>query len=283
MYEELQVGLEGIVPPERMDVILDAYRQLVKAGLDAINDELLLVFNLQDGIADNAMFASRVEDCLMVGMIDYLRQHGIIVNISVIEMSTLVGMVQTLASFDDYLIPETLHDITRPDAVEPEVVLAHLVPLFSSVAEVEVMDGVVSVSPDVIARMHEVAEARMGYDVEAVERPADHAKRIAWINMLLRETERNHPRLVLELAEAGIPSGQTLTTLFEQVFEQLDDFKAKELGKEIVGLVLYSDTPLEEAHTISRALPQDFTDSHAEQNRIEYAIDQAWEFIRGTL
>jgi len=280
MYEELQVGLDGIVTPERMDVILDSYRQLTEAGMDAMNDELLVIFNLQDGIADNSMLVSRVTDCLMAGAVTLLKEHGIFVRPETIELPQLTALIQTVIGFDKYLLPESLWTLVAANE-EADVILASLVPLFSDISADEILPAIERVEPALIARMRELTEHKVHVSEEATALSDDHNARIASINTLLRHYDQKHPSLVKELADAGVPSGQTLVVLFEQVFAELDNFKANELGIEFLGLVLYSDTPLCEVYGVTRSLPQEFTDSHSEQYRIEHAIDQAFALIKG--
>jgi hypothetical protein len=280
MYEELQVGLDGVVTPERMEVILETYRQLTEAGMDTMNDELLLVFNMQDGIADNAMLVSRVEDCLMLGAMHLLREHGITVRQDIVELTTLNGILQTINGFEHYIIPETLWSMTTPDE-ETAFALSRVVPLFSDVPEDTVMETLEQVDASVIERMHALAETKVRLNDEAEIPSADHNERIGYINGLARVYDRKHPALVMELAENSVPSGQSLMTLFEQVFEQLDNYVAKELGPEFLGLVLYSDTPLSEVYAVARDLPQEFTDSGSEQYRIEHSMDQAYAHLKG--
>ncbi len=280
MYEEIQVGLDGVVTPERMDVLLETYRQLTKSGLDALNDELIGIFNMQDGIADNAMFASRVEDCLMIGAIEVLRTHGITVNPQTAEMTTLTDTIQTLNDFEHYIVPEVLVGLVGPDE-EPDLALASVVALFTDSTEDDVINAVDAVETSVIERMRAVAERQMEYEAEAQSVPPDHNERIGHINTLIRQYEGRHPAIVMEMAEHGIPSGQRLNNLFEQVFEQIDGYTPKELGVEFLGLVLYSDTPLSDVYEVASGLPQEFTDSHSEQYRIGHALDQAFSYIKG--
>lgn len=280
MYEELQVGLEGIITPERMDVILEAYRQLTDAGIDTINDELVGIYNMQDGIADNAMLVSRVEDCLMVGLIEALRRYGVTVQIDTATMISLTGILQTLVGFEHYLIPETLWDFVN-QGQDADHILASLVTLFSDIEPDDVINTVDTVNPEVIERMRVIAERRMMYDAEPAEVSPDHTLRIGTINRLLRSYNQKHPALVVELAQSGFPSGQDLTIVFEQVFEQLDNLPPQELGPEFLGLVYYSNTPLKDVYETARALPQDFTDSQVEQRRIEHALDQAYAYVEG--
>jgi len=272
MYEELRVGLDGVVTPEYLDVLLAAHRGLTDAGVDSIDDALIGIFGMQDGMADSAMLVNRTADALALGLTEALREYQIAFNPHT-PLPVLTGVLQTVSTFEHYTIPETLWALTTTGE-DPDWILGQITGLFSDTRADDVMEHVDQVDGSVITRMRQVAEDRMQHEAPEPDVPADYHERIGVINHIQRLTARKHPKLAMDLAEAGFPINQPLLTIVEQCLDKLDQMPPGEAGREFLGLVYYSNTPLHEARDEAVGLAADFTDSPSEQFRIERAIDE---------
>lgn len=280
MYEELRVGLEGTATPEHLEMMLTAHQCLNNAGVDSIDDELVAIMALHDGLNDNATLINQIQSAFGLSLTMALNEYSIQFDPAT-PLPVLVGVLDTVSTFEQYVVPVTLWDITT-SGDDPDVVLATVVELFSDVTPDEVIEHVVSVDPRVVTRMRQVAEDRMQHEEEDLaDLPEDYHKRIAAINRIQRLTSRRHPHLTVELAEAGFPMTQPLLVVMEQCLDDLDQLSPPDVGREFLGLVYYSDTPLSSVHSEARGLAEDFTDDSGERFRILHAIDELYEKLQG--
>lgn len=273
MYEELQLALMDLITPERLDVFLEAQQLLSSMGLSDFEDEIQQVFGLQDGISDNDLLVSRVETILIYAMGDALNQYGVTVRDDT-PLEVMAGIAQATANIEHYVIPEVLHDITLGDW-QPEEALAEMVPMFSAVSGVNAFDYLTHVKEDTITRIREITASVLQYRPPEDNRPVDHKERIARINQLLRHTQHTAPAVVVNLAKSGVGSGQPLTSLMNYALEDLDKMNTDEVGIELLGLVYFSNTPLDNMTSTIRDVIQDYTDEYQEQVRIHTAITLA--------
>ncbi len=277
MYEELQLALMDLISPERLDVFLEAQQLLSSMGLSDFEDEIQQVFGLQDGISDNDLLVSRVETILIYALGDALNQYGVTVREDT-PLPVMIGIVQATANIEHYVIPEVLHDFTLGDW-QPEEALAEMVPMFSTVSGVDAFDYITHVRPETITRIREITSAALQYRPPEDTRPTDHKERISQINRLLRATDHAAPSIVVNLAKSGVGSGQPLASLMSYALEDLDKLSTDAVGPELLGLVYFSNVPLNQLFTTFRDLVRDYTDDYQEQVRIMAAIDRAREAI----
>lgn len=279
MYEELRVGLEGTATPEHLEMLLTAHQCLNNAGVDSIDDELIALMAVQDGLYDNAALVNQIQSAFGISLTTALNEYSIRFDPAT-PLPVLVGVLDTVSTFEQYLVPVTLWDITT-SGDDPDVILSSVVGLFSDVTPDDVVDHVEYVDPRVISRMRQVAEDRMQHEEDNSDVPDDYHKRVAAINRIQRLTSRRHPRLTVELSEAGFPMTQPMLVVLEQCLDDLDQMYPADVGREFLGLVYYSNTPLASVHREARGLAEDFTDDRGEQFRITHAIDDLYEKLQG--
>lgn len=279
MYEELRVGLEGTATPEHLEMLLTAHRCLDNAGVDSIDDELIALMAIHDGMYDNAALVNQVQSAFGISLTAALNEYSIRFDPAT-PLPVLVGVLDTVSTFEQYVVPVTLWDITT-SGDDPDVILSNIVELFSDVNPDDVIEYVEYVDPRVISRMRQVAEDRMQHEEDISDVPDDYHKRVAAINRIQRITSRRHPRLTVELAEAGFSMAQPMLVVLEQCLDDLDQMYPADVGREFLGLVYYSNTPLGSVHREARGLAEDFTDDSGERFRITHAIDDLYEKLQG--
>ncbi len=278
MNEELQLALAGVISPERLEVILQGQRLLNDLGLTTADDELQQIFGLQDGISDNQLFVSRIEDCLLLAVGDSLRQYGITVAEHT-PFAMMVGILHAVSQFEYYILPETLLDLTC-GTDDSEVLLAGLVPLFSELQREEVLEYLTAVEASTIARIRQIASDHLALREVTVARPDDYHQRIRILNGMLRRSLNAHPQVVLQLAKNGIRAGLPVGELLEQALDDLDALKLEAAAREIVALVYFSDTPLDDIwHTTVETI-RDYVDEYRDQVRMEAAAEDFYQSVK---
>lgn len=279
MHEELQLALMGLVTPERLWVLLEANRVLEALGSEDHADELQQVFGMQDGIADNNLLVGRVEDVLMIGVGSALRQYGVVCRDDT-PLDIMVAVLSAMGNVEHYFIPETLYDYTQADW-SPEEIVAEVVPLLTGVSAAEVFDYVAEVSPRTIARLRQIALDNMAYhEPEDAETQDIRNHRIRILNTILRHTGQAYPQVVVGLAKSGLRSGMPLASLLADSLDRLDEFNTEAMGHELLGLVVFSNTPLDELLETTHQTIEEFSDDYEEQQRMILAINE-WRDLLG--
>jgi len=274
MLDELRIALHGIIPEERIRVFLEAQQLLSSIGLSSFEDELQNIIGMQDGISDNYLFVGRIQDVLIYALGDSLTQYGITVEENT-TIPVMLGILQAVANVENYVIPQTLHDMTLTDWT-PEELVSEMTPMFSDITGAEAFDAIVKVDDAVVTRLREITGQATEQNAEDLPHRDAKTGAIKRINALLNATNHHHPQLVVEMAKSGIPSGQPLEVLLGETLETLDTLPTDKLALELLGLVFYSGSEPEEIGDVLKATIRDFTDDYQEQVRIEKAIEATW-------
>lgn len=256
MHLELQLALQHAVTPERLEQILAAHRLLVDVGQTAMDDELLQVLGLDD--ADQTLLVSRVTDVLYAGLRQCLQEFEIEMS-DTAPLGLMTDVLTTVANLEYYLIPETLLDIANDDSW-PEEVIARLVPLLTGSQTDEVLEHLLTVSPTCIARIRQIAEDHLGLREVQVRRPEQHERRIRLLNRLTTLTQGANPQIVKRLAKNGVNSGLSPDILLELALPMLDELEPDQLPGELLGLVYFSNTPLDRVEIVTSDLIGDYCD-----------------------
>lgn len=275
MLQELDLALNDVVLPERLELLLDTYALLNKLGMDDVDTELQQIIGLQDGISDTDLFVSRVSDCLELACRELLTQFGVAL-IDELPLTTILGVLQTVTDFEYYIIPENVIDIIDSSDTNEEVVV-RMTPLFSGLDEVTAMEAVLSVSDSTIARIRQVCLENHVQDPEERELPDYYQWRIDTINHILRATP-DMPHLAKQLVDNGIRLGLPLDVVVGQVIDQLAEVPIPDLGTEIIMLVCFSATPIDELGTAAIEIAKALTDDLTEQNRIRRSVVKAYDY-----
>jgi len=274
MLDELRIALHGIIPEERIRVFLEAQQLLSSIGLSSFEDELQNIIGMQDGISDNYLFVGRIQDVLIYALGDSLTQYGITVEENT-TIPVMLGILQAVANVENYVIPQTLYDMTLSDWT-PEELVSEMTPMFSDITGAEAFDAIVKVDDAVVTRLREITSQATEQNAEDLPHRDAKTGAIKRINALLNATNHHHPQLVVEMAKSGIPSGQPLEVLLGETLETLDTLPTDKLALELLGLVFYSGSEPEEIGDVLKATIRDFTDDYQEQVRIEKAIEATW-------
>lgn len=280
MNLELQMALEGLVTPERLEVMLEAHKLLQKLGLDVVADDLQEVIEIQNGNCDNNILVSRLDDVLMIGLNQALTELGVSLTDET-TMTVQTSILHTVASLEDYIIPDHLVGLCMGDFSNEEIV-ANMTPIFTTMGVEEAMDALVEVSDDLVRRINEVALAAIQLrGPDPIDLLPDNTRRIARLNRLIKAKGADQCSVVVELANAGVRCGRPLASLLEQHVEVMDGFDSDHLACELLALVYFSNADFDQAFTTAHGLVQEFSDELSEQNRLNKYLTDLERVVEG--
>lgn len=276
MYEELQLALMDVVTPERLYVILDAQQLLNQIGLTTADDELQQIFGLQDGISDYDLFISRIDACLIYALGGALREYGITCKDDV-SMANMCAILRTVANFEFYVIPETLVNITHDEELTNEEIVAELVSLFTELSLEEALEGIAGVEDSTILRMQAVSTELDVYTVTDTESQIEHRElRLRRINQMLADNQWKSPIITLGLSRNGVKLGQSLELLVSTTYEDLEASQDEHLPTELLALVYFSNTPIEEILSSALDLVDEFFEDNPTRLRVRKEIEDIY-------
>lgn len=280
MNLELQMALEGLVTPERLEVMLEAHKLLQKLGLDVVADDLQEVIEIQNGNTDNSILVSRLDDVLMIGLNQALTEMGVALTDEA-SMTVQTSILHTVASLEDYLIPDHMVGLCMGDFSNEEIV-ANMTPIFTTVGVEEAMDVLVEVSDALVQRINEVALAAIQLrGPDPIDLLPDNTRRVARLNRLIKAKGADKCSIVVELANAGVRCGRPLSSLLEQHVEVMDGFDSDHLACELLALVYFSNAEFDQAFKTAHGLVQDFSDELSEQNRLNKYLTDLERVVEG--
>lgn len=240
----------------------------MKINYVAALDELNTVCQIQSGISDNAMLLSRIDDIIRIAQDEILNEHLIKISDEATQAERQ-AVVNTLLSLEDYIIPDEVNDILLAE-YSPEETLAHLVELIdTSVDFLNIIDLIESVSPTLISNITSFIQSVLTTRGQAYGN-VSNIERINLINRLIRIHTRASFKLAMELVNAGLRVGKrNIDDLLQISFGPLDAMTPIEVAKEIVGLVLISNTEQNEISRTVMGIIDDFTSNNIERSIME--------------
>lgn len=285
MHEELQLALMDTLLPERLFVILDALKALNEIGLSSVEDELQAIFGLQDGISDDDLFVARIEDCFHLALDSAISEFGIR-TVDETSMAIKTALLRTVGTFEYYLIPQTLADLTHDDEASNEEIVASLVPLFTEVDEIEALDHLDYVGDATIHRMQVVANELVSLVPEEPLPIDNHDLRVRRINQILNkmdELDSTTTKSVLEISRGGVSMGQSLEGLLSIAYEDLEPLRASSWAYELLGLTYYSNTPIDEVFPKAQHLVSELTEDPDEIRRYRIELHRLYNDVSNVL
>lgn len=268
MKDFIDSYLTPLIHEERKEVILDCVASFEKINYVAALDELNTVCQIQSGISDNAMLLSRIDDIIRIAQDEILNEHLIKISDEATQAERQ-AVVNTLLSLEDYIIPDEVNDILLAE-YSPEETLAHLVELIdTSVDFLNIIDLIESVSPTLISNITSFIQSVLTTRGQAYGN-VSNIERINLINRLIRIHTRASFKLAMELVNAGLRVGKrNIDDLLQISFGPLDAMTPIEVAKEIVGLVLISNTEQNEISRTVMGIIDDFTSNNIERSIME--------------
>lgn len=272
MIETLEAALEGILTPERIEALCDAVRLIEASGQSAPSDDIQEVIEIQDGLSDNNMLVSRITDVITIALNQTLEQLGVVCTAET-DIPVKTAILQTVASLEDYIIPEHIVGLMNGDFSNEEVV-ANMVPVFTTLTVDEAVQALEGVEDGLITRLDEViSQALLLRGPLEEDLPKDNTARIAMLNRLIKAAGNDQLSVVIELSNAGIRCGRSLSLLLNNHMEAIDDMDPRVAAVELMGLVTYSDHPLEDLKRKLIELFEDFTENYNTQRLMELTIN----------
>ncbi|QBJ02614.1 putative structural head protein [Pseudomonas phage Psa21] len=252
--------LTPLITEERKEIILSCVASLESLDYQAALDELHQVVEMKDGMCDNEMLVSRIDDVIWNAHETIFKQHEVTVSAEATQ-EIRQSIVEVLSSFDKYIIPDQLLLLFDGDFMSEEI-LAHMCQLFTSVKMDEAWPEIKDVSPNLINTMREEIERQVRYrglqdaDVSPISR-------IKMINDYIRLFPIETFSMMLDLSRSGIRVGvRGIDELVEQSLNGLDQKEPVHAALEIFGLLLLSNVPVEQIPRKSRDLLQSYTDDN---------------------
>jgi len=271
--------LTPLITEERKDVILSCVASLESLDYQAALDELHQIVEMKDGMCDNEMLVSRIEDVIWYAHETIFKQHEVKVSMEATQ-EIRQSIVDVLSNFDKYVIPDQLL-LLFEGGFMPEEILAHMCQLFTSVKMDEAWPEIVSVSPRLLNTMKEEIERQVRY------RGLDDAdptplQRVKMVNDYIRAFGEGTFSMLLDLSRNGVRIGtREISPLLQQSLEALDRKEVEHAAMEIFGLLLLSNTPVEEIPRKARDLIGDFTDNNIDNTNMLNSIKPLVAFLEG--
>lgn len=258
----MQYLLDSVLTPliteERKEVILKCVASLESLEYNDALDELQQVVEFNDTMGDNQMLLARIDDVIWNAHETIFKRHEITVSQEATQ-EIRQSIVDVVSNFDKYIIPDQLLMLFEGGFM-PEEILAQMCQLFTEVKADEVWPEVKNVSTNLMVTMKEEIERQVRYrgleDNDVVP-----VLRVKMVNDFIRHFGSDTLSMAVEMAHAGVRVGtRTASSLVQQSVEALDKKETEHAAMELFGLVLLSDTPVDQIEKQVRAYVTDFTD-----------------------
>lgn len=252
--------LTPLITEERKEVILKCVASLESLEFNDSLDELQQVIEMTDTMGDNAMLLSRIDDVIWNAHEAIFKKHEITVSVEA-SQEIRQAIVDVVSGFDKYIIPDQLLMLFE-GAFMPEEIIAQMCQLFGEVKFDEVWPEVKNVSDNLMLAIREEVERQVRYRGLEDSDPVP-VLRIKMVNDFIRLFGDGTLSLAVEMARAGVRVGtRSASSLVQQSVEALDKKETEHAAMELFGLVLLSDTPVEQIEKKVRDYVVDFTDDN---------------------
>ncbi|WDS62355.1 putative structural head protein [Pseudomonas phage D6] len=271
--------LTPLITEERKDVILSCVASLESLDYQAALDELHQVVEMKDGMCDNEMLVSRIDDIIWHAHETVFKQHEVQVSMEA-DQEVRQSIVDVLSNFDKYVIPDQLL-LLFEGGFMPEEILAQMCQLFTQVKADEVWPMINDVSPRLLNTMREEIERQVRYRGLEDADPTP-IQRVKMVNDFIRTFGEGSFTMLLDLSRNGVRIGtREISPLIQQSLEALDRKEVEVAAIEMFGLLLLSNTPVEEIARKIRDLIGDFTDNNIDNTNMLNTIKPLVTFLEG--
>lgn len=269
MREILDSVLTPLITEDRKEIILECVASLETGGFETALDELHQIVEIQDGISDNAMLLGRIDDVIYTAQSRIFNEHQITVSLES-SMAIRSSIVRALANFDTYILPDQLLMLFQGDFT-PDEIIANMAAIFSDVDSEDVREVIEEVSVELMRAIEDVVTKNLMVRGVPTTKVAP-VSRIRIVNRALDAVGREPLSMIIELASAGVRVGTPIKLLVEQSMSALDRYTPDVAAVQILGLVLFSDVPVDAIQKTTIDLCEDFTDNRMEQVLMTDAI-----------
>lgn len=270
----MQYILDSVLTPliteERKEVILSCVASLESLDYQAALDELQQVVEMQSGIADNEMLLGRIDDVIWNAHNTILKNHEVEISVEATQ-EVRQAVIDVLSNFNRYIVPDQLLMLFEGGFM-PDEILAQMVQLFTAVKFDEVWPMIGDVSPQLMNTMREEIERQVRYR-GLEEADVAPVARIKMVNDYIRVAGGATFTMLLDLSQAGVRIGtRDIGGLIQQSLEALDRKEPELAALEMFGLILMSDTPVEQMDKKIRELIGDYSDNNHDTTRMLAAV-----------
>jgi hypothetical protein len=266
MQEILDSLLTPLITEERKEVLLDCVASFEEMDYSVALDELHMVCEIQDGLSDNAMLLGRLDDIIHIAHHTLFREHQIQVDPEATQ-AQCQAIVRTLTSLEHYILPDQIAQVLD-GGFDNEAIFAHLVPLVSEFVFEDIEPLILFVSDPLIEAISSLIRERMRLYGLADYAVPDVSK-IRYINQCLQRVGKDRMSLIVELSNSGVRAGRPLPELMGLSLDALDRLNPVEAAFQLLGLVVFSDTPVEQTKSTVIDLIEDYTENLLEQRLME--------------
>lgn len=261
------------MPLEQLETAISTIALMEDVGFTAPFEplqEVVEMFTVQpvtDGYVAQAMFV--LDDGLNL----LLQAHGVELTATT-PIAYKVSLGRTLIELDTYYLPSDVLAIID-STFDPEAVVAEIVYLTQGILPEESLEYIQSVSDALITMIDTVMRTKFRYqdatsntDLLKLDR-----ERVIKLNTLLKGPHSDSFTYVRELIQSGVKSAHSSAAdLINQYAEPLSLMAPEQRTRELLGLVLFSDTPIVDCISTTQTFSSEFTDLLADQRIIERVL-----------
>lgn len=278
----MQFILDSVLTPlitdERKEVILSSVASLEALDYQAALDELHQVVEMSNGMCDNQMLLSRIDDVIWNAHDTIFKQHEIVIKTEAPQI-VRQSIVEVLSGFDKYIIPDQLLELFNGGYTSEEII-AQMCQLFTTIPEDEAWENIVSVSDRLLENMRNVVEQQVRYR-GLDEADVSQTERVRMVNNYSRTFGLETFSLAIELARNGVRVGtRDIGSLLQQSLPALDKKDAEVAAIEMFGLLLLSNVPVETIAKKARELIDDYTDNNIDNSNMLKTLKPFIEMLK---
>ncbi|ARV76754.1 putative structural head protein [Pseudomonas phage Phabio] len=271
MKEEIRKVLEHLILNEQLEVILDIVDTLLSLNYETALDEISTIIMIADDYADMSMLVERINDILRTALDYILGTYEVIVADEATAFQRH-AVVKALVGIPLYILPDDISKVIEA-VYDNEETLAHIVTMFVPIDTDEILEQIVSISQGSFDNIKTTIANKLLTRGVATEHISD-TDRVMAINKLITILGKEHLQLITELSNSGVHVGRSMEQLLNMSFEALETRNVEDAAKEIIGLVWFSDTPIDQINqTIVRTF-EEYTENNMERSMMMRVLNE---------
>lgn len=266
--KELSDFLDDYTTPENKELYLRTFNTLTASGNAEVTMELGFIFSNYTAYPVEETLL-KIYNCLINQSMDSIRNYGVIVSrgFSLSGLESFLSALQTLPNYSDH---ESLSTVLAMETTDVEKI-GRIAELINDCDLAESTINIEYVLPDIFDNLEGlvdtlVTESETDGEVEPeiTTGPVKHIKDFI--------TDHS-PEILKELIDEGFKPNTPLPILLEQVEYELENLNERpdELSMELLGVVIYSNTPvLDVSDTVSDLIDDFANDVNTSIKASEY-------------
>lgn len=238
MFEDLADYLAGVVPEERVSLLIEICENLDDLTVHAIHDRVNEILSRVDNV-DNATVIELLDQVLLDNLGTVLATYGITLDddqYDTSQLRTYNQILNTLLIIEHYEDPQSLLDIIQAGE-SPELIMATICEVVVDLPSYAFLECVSAVRPNVIVGLTNAMQ-RPSADEEDTRRLEEYI-----IARLRLAVQNQRSGVFYDYIKQGGALGLPLDVMIEAIGQRLDGLEPKDAARQIWLLTLASDTP----------------------------------------